>query len=216
MNQQKAIFRRRADLTLLAAIVSAAGLAQRPDRAWAASGGAIADAVGDSISHDVISTSATFNSTNMYLQTTFQSGTFAANYLAFIVFFDLDQNSTTGTQSTSSISLGADVALSFNSIANPAQARIRGDFVPVSFGADWLSVALPLAVLGDDGHANFSFVVGDPTSQFTFLGRDYAPDSDLGGPLTTPTLQVPEPTTGMLVALGLICLFLGVVRAGDA
>jgi hypothetical protein len=87
--------------------------------------------------------------------------------------------------------------------------------LPVSFGVDAFSITVPLSVLGDDGHANFGIVVGDPTSELTFLGRDFASDGDMGRPLSASTHFVPEPRAAVLALLGMICLVIGVARVGE-
>ena len=107
----------------------------------------------------------------------------APNDLAFLFAFDLDQNPATGTQPPNMFALGGDVNLLFNALLNPAEARIRGVFVPVSFGVDELSIMLSLDLLQDDGLANFGVLVGDPTGVNTFSGFDLFPDNSLGQPI---------------------------------
>jgi hypothetical protein len=207
--------RRHGRLAPFAAGVAATAVALLAGSASAAPlAGTILDAAGDTISHDVASVSATFDATHMQLHATFYQDTLNPADLAFIVFFDLDQNPATGLPSSGSISTGAEVGVSFNSLRHPAEARIRDAVLPVSFGVDAFSITVPLAVLGDDGHANFGIVVGDPTGELTFLGRDFAPNGDMGRPLSTPTRFIPEPRAAILALLGLFCLVVGVVRAG--
>jgi hypothetical protein len=177
--------------------------------------GTIFDESGDTISHDIESVSATFNATHLQLQATFYQDTLNPTDLAFIIFFDLDQNPATGLPSSGSISTGAEVGVSFNSIRNPSAVQIRNDVLPVTFGVDKFSITVPLSVLGDDGHANFGVVAGDPTSEFTFLGREFAPNSDMGRPLSTSTHFVPEPRSSVAALVGLLCVVLGVARAGE-
>lgn len=181
----------------------------------AATAGTVLDVAGDTISHDIESVSATFNSSHMQLHATFYQDTLNPTKLAFIMFFDLDQNPATGLPSSASISTGAEVSVSFNSIRDPSQVRVRNDLLPVSFGVDAFSITVPLSVLGDDGHANFGIVVGDPTSELTFLGRDFASDGDMGRPLSTSTHFIPEPRSAALALLGLCCLVVGVAPAGE-
>lgn len=206
---------RRVVLGMLAASFTTIADGLWPNALWAApTAGTILDASGDAVSHDIESVSAIFDATTMLLHATFYQGTLDPSNLAFVMFFDLDQNPATGLPSSASISTGAEVGVSFNTQRYLAEARIRGDVLPVSFGIDSFSIILPLSMLGDDGHANFGIVVGDPTSESTFFGRDFAPDGDMGRPLSTPTLFVPEPRSSVMALLGLLCLLVGVVRAG--
>jgi hypothetical protein len=195
-------------------VVAIIGLCPSDTRA-AALPGTVLDVAGDTISHDIESVSATFDATHMQLHATFYQDTLNPTHLAFIMFFDLDQNPATGLPSSASISTGAEVSVSFNSIRDPPQVRVRDDLLPVSFGVDAFTITVPLSVLGDDGHANFGIVVGDPTSELTFLGRDFASDDDMGGPLSTSTHFVPEPRSAALALLGLCCLVIGVARTGE-
>jgi hypothetical protein len=159
--------------------------------------------------------SARFDTQDLQLHATFHPGTLRPADLAFVVFFDLDQNPSTGSVAAGTVAVGSDVRLTFNAIANSSLARIRGDSVPVTFGADSFSISMPLTVLGDDGHANFGILVGDPTSDQTFEGRDFAPSIDFQAPLTTATQFVPEPTSRAVIVLGLLCLIMGLGRVGD-
>ncbi|MBA3485235.1 MAG: hypothetical protein H0T51_25855 [Pirellulales bacterium] len=198
-----------------AAGVATIAVALMPVDVWAGPlAGTIFDVSGDTISHDVESVSATFDATHMQLHATFYQDTLNPTDLAFIMFFDLDQNPATGLPSSGSISTGAEVGVSFNSLRHPTEVRIRDAALPVSFGVDTFSITVPLSALGDDGHANFGIVVGDPTSDLTFLGREFAPNGDMGRPLSTPTQFIPEPRSVILALLGLLCLIVGVVRAG--
>jgi hypothetical protein len=215
MINHRGYWRRRATLVTLAANFAMVAGALWPSASLAAStAGTIFDAAGDAVSHDIESVSALFDATTMHLHATFYQGTLDPSDLAFVMFFDLDQNPATGLPSSASISTGAEVGVSFNSQRHLAEARLRGDVLPVSFGVDSFSITLPLSMLGDDGHANFGIVVGDPTSESTFFGRDFAPDGDMGRPLSTPTQFVPEPRSSVIALLGLLCLLVGVVRAG--
>ena len=164
----------------------------------------VADASGDSTSHDIATASAVYNSTHMLMSATFFPGTLDSNNLGFIFGFDLDQNSATGTQPPSSFPLGADRTVTFNSLNNATNARIfTGSsfvFAPVAFGVDSLSLSLPLSAFGDDGAAFFGLAAGDPVSSSSFAIRDFAPDSALGNPMNTPTTVIPEPCSIALVS----------------
>jgi len=177
--------------------------------------GTILDESGDAIRHDLQSVSATFDATHLQLHATFYQDTLHPTDLAFIIFFDLDQNPATGLPSSGSISTGAEIGVSFNSVRNRSAVQIRSDVLPVTFGVDAFSITVPLSVLGDDGHANFGIVVGEPTSETTFLGREFAPNGDMGRPLSTSTHFVPEPRSAVAALVGLLCLVLGVARAGE-
>jgi len=198
--------------TFLASIATIV-VASWPGHVWATSAaGTILDPLGDSVSHDVASASAFFDATYMRLHAAFYPGTLNANNLAFVFAFDLDQNPATGTQPPALFSLGGDAILTFNSLMSFAEARIAAVSVPVSFGVDSFSIALPLEVLGDDGQANFGLMVGDPSSANTFSGRDIASGGDLGHPLSAPTLLIPEPASAALAGVCALCAAAGVVR----
>jgi hypothetical protein len=176
----------------VAAMLSFASI---PRLACATSVGAIVDPAGDSSSHDVVSTTATFDATTMWLGVQFAPGTLNPDDLGFLFAFDLDQNGATGTQPPVAFPVGADLSLVFNTLVNTTHARIAGNLIPVDFAVDSLAITLPLNVLNDDGHANFALAVGDPNSENSFLGRDLVPDGDLGRAISTPTLFVPEPAS---------------------
>jgi hypothetical protein len=216
MTTYRSKLRRRARSAPFATGVAAIVVALMPGILHAAAlPGTILDVSGDTISHDIESVSAIFNATHLQLQATFYQDTLNPTDLAFIIFFDLDQNPATGLPSSGSISTGAEIGVSFNSIRNPSAVQIRNDVLPVTFGVDKFSITVPLSVLGDDGHANFGIVAGDPTSEFTFLGREFAPNGDMGRPLSTSTHFVPEPRSAVAALVGLLCLVLGVARAGE-
>ncbi len=167
---------------------------------------AISDPSGDSTSHDIASASAFFDSTTMFMTATFHPGTLDPSNFAFFFSFDLDEDPSTGTQPPATFPLGGDETVQFNSLFDPSFARVNGFLTPISFGTDSFSVSVPLSILADDGQANYGLKVGNPTTEFSFIAHDTAPDSATGNPLTTPTTFIPEPSTVILAAIGLVGL----------
>ena len=190
------------------AAISLAGL----DRACAISDGTAFDPAGDSTSHDVLSASALYDATNIYVSATFRAGSLNPSNLGFFFSFDLDQNPTTGTQPPATFPVGGDRSISFNSLFDPTRARVAGILFPIVFGADSFSLTVPLTALADNGKAYFGLIVGNPASASSFTGSDIAPDSATGQPLSTLTRFIPEPSSSTLAIFALVYLAAGIGR----
>jgi len=176
----------------------------------------ITDPVGDASGHaDVVALSGVYNQTTLFLSAQFQPGTLDPTSLAFFIGLDTDQNPATGEQPF--FPIGSEFVVGFNSLASTSQATIFQQHVglvgsvPISFGTNSFTVAVPLSMLGnDDGAALFGLAEGVPTDPSSFDAFDYVPDSargggPLGGPTSVLSLNDSGATT-LLFALGIAAL----------
>jgi PEP-CTERM motif-containing protein len=172
----------------------------------------------DAAIQDILSVSGSFHATTLYLSATFRSGTFVPGNLGFLFGLDTDLNPLTGVQPPATFPLGSDFnVFGLASGGNPPSVasviRIGVGFqgtVPVVFGTDAFSLAIPLALLGnDDGVANFGLAVGTPNSPSGFLLTDQT-----SGPLSGPTTAVPIPEPGTLTLLSVGLLGFTTLRNG--
>ena len=164
----------------------------------------------DAAIQDILSISGGFDSATLFLSATFRPGTFAPGNLGFLFGLDTDLNAATGVQPPASFPLGSDfnvfgLASGGNPPSTASVIRIGVGFqgtVPVVLGIDAFSLAIPLAMLGnDDGVANFGLAVGTPNSPSSFLLTD---STEL---LRGPTTAVPEPATVILLGIGLLSFY---------
>ena len=176
----------------------------------------ITDPVGDASGHaDVVALSGVYSQTSLFLFAQFQPGTLDPTNLAFFIGLDTDENPATGEQPF--FPIGSEFVVDFNSLASTSQATIfQQDVgpvgsVPISFGTNSFSVAVPLSMLGnDDGAALFGLAEGVPTDASSFNAFDFVPDSARrGGPLGGPTSALSLNDSGaasLLFALGIAAL----------
>jgi hypothetical protein len=118
----------------------------------------ITDPVGDASGHaDVVVLSGVYNHTSLFLSAQFQPGTLDSTNLAFFIGLDTDQNPATGEQPF--FPIGSEFVVGFNSLASTSQVTIFQQHVglvgsvPISFGTNSFSVAVPLSMLGNDDGA---------------------------------------------------------------
>ena len=180
--------------------------------------------------YDITSIDATFTATDLIFTVALSTQPFApsaAGNTGIYGFIDIDVDNMRLTGAMSNIDAAGAVFPGFGSsglgmefyvnlfseAATPGFVDVRNPFTatsvgsaPITYGASSFSVVVPLGLLGpDDGFVNYAVLVGDlgsPTDQ----ARD--PGFVLAGGLpasSSPTPSVPaaEPSTGLLVALGI-------------
>ena len=163
----------------------------------------ISDPAYDSSFEDFTQITGGYDDQNVYFTASFREGTFQTENLGFAFYLNTDMDTSTGTGS-----FGVDYSIFFH---QPTSSIYAGVFdtvnsvwtgaVPVEFGTDFLSIAVPLASLGNDnGEMLFTAIVGEPTydgATLLILVHDSVPSNGL------PTTPVPEPSTIILLGGGL-------------
>lgn len=182
----------------------------------------VSDPSFDSIARDFTQISGSYDDQNVYFTAGFRQGTLQRDGLGFAFYLNTDLNSATGSGG-----IGIDYSIFYH---QPTGATVTRAFVTntangaetgratIYFAADFLSVAVPLAWLGnDDGEMLFTAMVG--TAVFNYPNypaldprrrvinpEDWAPD-----PARTwagPTTPVPEPGTMLLLGIGMLAMAL--------
>ena len=177
----------------------------------------------DATIHDILSVSAGFDSTYLYLSALFREGTFDPNNLGFVFLLDTDRSVSTGhlfLDPSTNRELGADFTVEYHRASDPplialieqvptGLGGVEVGTVPVVFGTDSVAVAVPLALVGN-GATNFGLQVGtplpSPPTAITFLNTDAAYSLD---PATLISSAVPEPATRASLLIGITALALG-------
>lgn len=167
---------------------------------------------------DILSISAGFSSTTLFLSATFAPGTLDPNNLGFNFGLDTDLDPGTGWACPpNAFPCGAEWEMHYDSLTAVGTARLD-DFtsffatIPVTFGPNSFSMEVPLNAdpnigLPDDGEVLFGLVTGNPDpSTGEFGGDDFAWDAADEGPLAGPSTPVPEPDVGLLLGFGIALL----------
>ena len=170
----------------------------------------------DSTARDFTQITGSYDDQNVYFTASFRQGTLQRNSLGFAFYVNTDMNSATGSGG-----IGIDYSIFYH---QPINTTVNFAFVTntatgvetgranIDFAADFLSVAVPLAWLGnDDGIMQFTAMVGTAFFDYSTGPRrrlitpeDWVPD-----PARTwagPTTPVPEPGTMMLLGIGMLGL----------
>jgi hypothetical protein len=184
----------------------------------------------DATVHDILSISAGFDTTTLFLTATFRTSTFDPNpnNFGFVFLLDTDLNVSTGhnfQDPSTGRELGADFTVEFHRAIDPSGIAIveeaptgvagilRGT-VPVVFGTDSFALAVPLSLIGNgNGVTNFGLQVGTPffldPSAITFTTTDFAYSLESSTPVPA---SVPEPGNFMFLSTGLLSLLLACRR----
>ncbi|MCH8084588.1 MAG: hypothetical protein IH885_10170 [Myxococcales bacterium] len=167
--------------------------------AGASVAGALADPVGDArcsnptvACPDITLVDAVFDNENLYVTAFFAQNTFDIDDYRFVLFFDVDQDPGTGVVGAFACSRSYDgIDLDLRSDTNPMSSSfgslgIANVFVPsvgvigsvpIDFGDDSLSLAIPLSLIQDDGNVNYVLDVNDSIQDGFVNNCDLAPNS---------------------------------------
>jgi hypothetical protein len=181
----------------------------------------LTDLSGDSSAGpDVVSVSAGYDASYLYLSAEFRVGTLNPASFGFVFDLDVDQNPLTGMRYAGG-PYGVDYWVYFNSEDSLTTASVKFMTSPypltgtvlLTVGQDQISTRVPLALLGnDDGIMNFGFACGLPYYNYGITIYDTAPDGInivSGKTLTTATTPVPEPQSLLLGVLAVSACWLG-------
>jgi hypothetical protein len=169
-----------------------------PSVAGANVAGGFTDPVGDAICSnptvacpDITSIDAVFDSENLYVTALSAQNTFDIDDYRFLLYIDVDQDPQTGVSRAFACSRwfnGLDLDLrsdtqpssTFGSfgIANvfvPGVGVVGS--VPIDFGDDSLSLAIPLSLIQDDGNVNFALALADSIQDGHVNNCDIAPNT---------------------------------------
>jgi hypothetical protein len=182
----------------------------------------------DATTQDILRVTGSFDDQNLYLGALFRAGTLSVNNLTFSFGLDTDRNPATGTNNLN-LFLGAEFTVARDALgADPSQARVNKlifsggsvtaqpqGSVPVSFGTDSFTLAVPLAFLGgSDGRVNFGLATGTPLSPGRFLPTDKAPDPvDPSGGIPLAGPAKPTASTVFKSAMGTTAFVIGTIGA---
>jgi hypothetical protein len=156
----------------------------------------------------------TYNSTTLYFDVQFATGTFDPTKSGLLIGLNTDLNTSTGCcVSPVYFPLGAEYALAYiasagtkfvvvSYSADGSTHTIVGDVTP-TFVTDGVDLSLPLSLIGGNGLLDFGAVAGTDNGDSTFAPTDFLPDLVDGkgyisaGPTSrVPDVSVPGPVAG--------------------